>query len=88
MHEVLIRHLQEGRTAGGGLDVYEVEPRRPDNPLWSMPNVIMTPRVGGMSDLYAEQVLPLVMHNLRAFSAGRVSDMKNIVLHMQQERQT
>jgi phosphoglycerate dehydrogenase-like enzyme len=53
-----------------------------------MPNVIMTPRVGGMSDVYADQVLPLVMHNLRAFWAGRLSEMKNIVRNLQQERQT
>jgi phosphoglycerate dehydrogenase-like enzyme len=79
----LIRHLQEGHIAGAGLDVYEVEPPFPDNPLWSMPNVIMTPRVGGMSDVYAEQVLPLIMHNLRAFSAGRLSDMKNVVRNTQ-----
>jgi phosphoglycerate dehydrogenase-like enzyme len=84
----LIRHLQEGRISGAGLDVYEVEPPRPDNPLWSMPNVIMTPRVGGMSDVYADQVLPLVTHNLRAFSEGRLSDMKNIVRDLQEERQT
>jgi D-2-hydroxyacid dehydrogenase (NADP+) len=84
----LIRHLRDGRIAGAGLDVYEVEPPCPDNPLWSMPNVIMTPRVGGMSDVYADQVLPVVVHNLRAFSEGRLSDMKNVVPNMQQERQT
>jgi phosphoglycerate dehydrogenase-like enzyme len=84
----LIRHLQEERIAGAGLDVYEVEPPLPGNPLWSMPNVIMTPRVGGMSDVYADQVLPLVIHNLRAFWTGRLSEMKNIVRNLQQERQT
>ena len=50
-----------------------------DNPLWSMTNVIMTPRIGGMSDRYADQVLPLMTHNLRAFAEGRLNDMKNIV---------
>ena len=39
----------------------------------------MTPHIGGMSDRYAEQVLPLMIHNLRAFSNGRMGDMENIV---------
>jgi phosphoglycerate dehydrogenase-like enzyme len=44
-----------------------------------MPNVIMTPRIGGMSDRYFDQVLPLMTHNLRAFTDGRVKDMRNVV---------
>jgi phosphoglycerate dehydrogenase-like enzyme len=44
-----------------------------------MPNVIVTPRIGGMSDRYAEQALPLVIHNLQAFIDGRTGDMKNVV---------
>ena len=75
----LIRHLQAGRIAGAGLDVFKEEPPKPDVPLWTMSNAIMTPRIGGMSDRYAEQVLPLMIHNLRAFSNGRMGDMENIV---------
>jgi phosphoglycerate dehydrogenase-like enzyme len=75
----LIRRLQAGLIGGAGLDVFADEPPKPDNPLWSMPNVIMTPRIGGMSDRYAEQVLPLMTHNLRAFAEGRLKDMRNVV---------
>ncbi len=39
----LIRALQEGWIAGAGLDVFEVEPTRPDNPLHGMRNVILSP---------------------------------------------
>ena len=37
------------------------------------------PRIGGMSDCYPEQVLPLMVRNLRAFSEGRLKDMRNVV---------
>ena len=44
-----------------------------------MPNVIMTPRIGGMSDCYGEQVLPLMIENLRVFTEGRLKDLRNVV---------
>lgn len=43
----------------------------------------MTPHIGGMSDRYAEQVLPLMIHNLRAFSNGRMGDMENMECEFQ-----
>jgi D-3-phosphoglycerate dehydrogenase / 2-oxoglutarate reductase len=44
VHEAsLIRALQEGWIAGAGLDVFEVEPTKPDNPLHKMSNVILSP---------------------------------------------
>lgn len=39
----LIQALQEGKIAGAGLDVLEVEPIRADNPLLKMDNVIINP---------------------------------------------
>jgi phosphoglycerate dehydrogenase-like enzyme len=75
----LVKALQDGGIGGAALDVFEVEPLPSHSPLWDMPNVIVTPRIGGMSDIYSEQVLPLVIHNLRCFLDGRLADMKNIV---------
>lgn len=75
----LIDALRGRRIAGAGLDVFEVEPLPPDNPLWAMPNVIVTPRIGGMSDVYAQQVLPLLEDNLGAFLAGDLAALRNHV---------
>ena len=44
--QALIRALQGGWIAGAGLDVTVEEPLPRDNPLWDMPNVIVTPRIG------------------------------------------
>ncbi len=77
--KALTQRLLDGRVGGAALDVFEVEPLPADSPLWDMPNVIITPRIGGMSDVYSQQVLPLVVHNLRCFLDGRGAEMKNIV---------
>ena len=74
----LIARLQAGQLGGAALDVFETEPLPPESPLWDMPNVIVTPRIGGMSDVYVEQVLPLLVHNLHAFAEGRLDAMKNV----------
>jgi D-3-phosphoglycerate dehydrogenase len=41
----LIAALREGRIAGAGLDVLEIEPPARDNPLLTMENVVVTPHV-------------------------------------------
>ena len=47
--KALIRVLKGNRIAGAALDVFEDEPPKPDNPLLSMENVILTPHVTGLS---------------------------------------
>jgi len=75
----LIEALRSRRIAGAGLDVFTNEPLPGGSPLWSLDNVIVTPHVGGMSDIYAEQVLPLLLHNVRAYAAGDQAAMLNRV---------
>ena len=75
----LIAALQRGEIAGAGLDVFETEPLPADSPLWRLPNVIVTPHVGGLSDIYARQLLPLVVHNARAYLAGNLDALMNRV---------
>ncbi len=75
----LIAGLRAGRPAGAGLDVFETEPLPPDSPLWTMPNVVVTPHLGGMSDIYARQALPLVIDNLRIWRQGNPERLRNLV---------
>ncbi len=75
----LIAALAEKCIAGAGLDVFASEPLPTESPLWRMDNVIVTPRVGGMSDVYAQQVLPLVIENMSHFIAGETGKLRNIV---------
>jgi phosphoglycerate dehydrogenase-like enzyme len=77
----LIEHLQASKIAGAGLDIFSTMPLPPDNPLWRMPNVIITPNIGGRSDRFIEQTMTIVEPNLKAFVEGRLEDLKNIVPH-------
>ena len=75
----LIAALSAKTIAGAGLDVFRTEPLPKDSPLWDMRNVFITSHVGGMADTYGEQVMPLLIENLRAFVAGQPDRMRFIV---------
>jgi D-2-hydroxyacid dehydrogenase (NADP+) len=63
----LLDALTQGRIAGAGVDVFEAEPLPADSPLWSAPNIIITPHVGGFADTYHEQCFPTVLKNMRTY---------------------
>ncbi|MCC6627397.1 MAG: hydroxyacid dehydrogenase, partial [Chloroflexi bacterium] len=46
----LIQALREGWIGGACLDVVEKEPAAPDNPLLTMPNVLLTPHTANYSN--------------------------------------
>jgi D-2-hydroxyacid dehydrogenase (NADP+) len=71
--------LRERRIAGAALEVFQTEPLPPDSPFWDLPNVFITPHVGGYVVEYEDFVMPLVIDNMRLFLAGRQSAMLNIV---------
>jgi phosphoglycerate dehydrogenase-like enzyme len=67
----LISSLQEHRLAGAALDVFPEEPLPPSNPLWRMPNVIITPHISGISPRYNERAMALFAVNLSRYLAGQ-----------------
>jgi phosphoglycerate dehydrogenase-like enzyme len=75
----LIAALRERRIAGAGLDVFQTEPLPADSPFWDLPNVFITPHLGGYTSEYEDLIMPLIVENMRLFLAGRPSEMQNIV---------
>jgi len=75
----LIDCLRAKRIAGAALDVFATRPLPPSSPLWDMPNVVITPHIGGYVAEYERHVMPIVIDNMRQFLAGRPEAMRNVV---------
>jgi phosphoglycerate dehydrogenase-like enzyme len=73
----LVEVLYEGHLWGAGVDVTEVEPLPDDSPLWSVPNVIITPHVGGQRASRIDDMTDLCCENLRRYRAGE--SLSNLV---------
>lgn len=66
----LIAALQSGHLRGAALDVFEVEPLPPDNPLWDMPNVIISPHSASTADTENAKIVELFCDNLARYLRG------------------
>ena len=66
----LVAALERGRIAGAVMDVTEPEPLPPESRLWDLPNVIITPHVGGQSSWRIDNMTHLFCRNLRRWQAG------------------
>jgi phosphoglycerate dehydrogenase-like enzyme len=75
----LLAVLKERRIAGAALEVFQTEPLPPSSTFWDLPNVFITPHVGGYVIEYEDFIMPLILDNMRLFLAGRQSEMQNIV---------
>ena len=79
--DALIDALREQRIAGAGLDVFRNEPLPADSPIWDLPNVFLTPHLGGFFREYEEYMKPLLVENMRLFLGGRYGEMRNRISH-------
>jgi D-3-phosphoglycerate dehydrogenase len=69
--EALVRALRGGDLAGAALDVFDVEPVPPGDPLLDLPNVILTPHCAGMVPEAMLAGLEAAVDNVKNFLAGR-----------------
>ena len=70
-HADLVVALEEKQIAGAALDVYPEEPLPKDNPLWKLPNVILTPHIAGVSRDYDQRAVDLFVENLNRYLDGK-----------------
>jgi phosphoglycerate dehydrogenase-like enzyme len=75
----LVRALQEKRLAAAGLDVTAEEPLPASSPLWSMPNVLITPHTAGETQRYEDGVIDLLLDNLGRLWRGETVLRNQIV---------
>jgi phosphoglycerate dehydrogenase-like enzyme len=71
-YDALMDKLRRGELSGAILDVFDPEPLPPDSPLWSTPNLIITPHVASDDEeQYMPRTIDLVFDNVRCYLAGR-----------------
>jgi phosphoglycerate dehydrogenase-like enzyme len=66
----LVAALREGTIAGAALDVLEKEPPAPEEPLVTLPNVLVFPHIGTATRETRRAMLELAVHNLLAVLQG------------------
>ena len=62
--------LNAGRIAGAGLDVLSVEPPKPDNPLLTAKNCLITPHIAWAAYETRARLLGIFKENIEAFCSG------------------
>jgi phosphoglycerate dehydrogenase-like enzyme len=67
----LVAALNAGEIAGAALDVFEQEPLPAEHPLWTMPNVLMTPHTAGWGPYLDDRRYQIMVDNCRAFLDGK-----------------
>jgi D-2-hydroxyacid dehydrogenase (NADP+) len=77
--DALLAALKNDTIAGAALDVFSKEPLPAEHPLWSLPNVMITPHAAAFYDDYVHRALEVIQENMRRFLAGDVAGMINVV---------
>jgi D-3-phosphoglycerate dehydrogenase len=75
--ENLVAALESGHLGGAAVDVTDPEPLPPGSKLWSQPNVIITPHVGGQAASRIDDMTNFFCNNLARYLSG--SPLINLV---------
>jgi phosphoglycerate dehydrogenase-like enzyme len=69
--DALVHALREDCIAGAALDVTDPEPLPPGHPLWTLPNVILTPHTATTPAMHASSLCSRIQGNLSRFRSGK-----------------
>lgn len=71
--QALIRCMREGWIRGASIDVHYSYPLPPEHPLWSLPNVVLTPHISGsnLSPHFQERICEIFSQNLERYCRGK-----------------
>jgi phosphoglycerate dehydrogenase-like enzyme len=75
----LIEALASGRIAGAALDCTQEEPLPAASPLWSFPNVLVTPHTAGETRRYEDRVIDILLDNLDRLWRGEAMLRNQVV---------
>jgi phosphoglycerate dehydrogenase-like enzyme len=73
----LLDALRSGRIAGAAADVFDPEPLPPESPLWSAPNLLITPHTAASTSLLWKRQAELLEDNIGRYLDGR--PLRNVV---------
>jgi D-3-phosphoglycerate dehydrogenase len=71
--------LTGGRLAAAGLDTFAVEPPDPANPLFALPNVIVTPHIAAATTQAMVRMGTIAANNIICWLRGEVYDRRNLL---------
>jgi len=77
--DALVAALRDGRLGGAGLDTFAVEPPDVANPLFKLPNVIVTPHIAAATTGAMVRMGTIAANNILCWLRGEVYDARNFL---------